>query len=202
MNSLIKNKKNLILDKTIELFLADSISGVTMADIARNAGVAEATLYRHFQKKQNIVMQASSRLAEKVLKEYSLNAGEKSGYEQISMFYSTYLDLFKAHPDYFKFIGELDAYLMSENDVQKSEYESEVNVFKIIFDNAYFKGQEDGTVKALENKDAFYFSTAHSLLNLCKFLASAAVLKQDESINKEQEIQTLIDVFLQFVKKN
>lgn len=203
MNNLVKeNTKNFIVEQAIELFLEKSIAGVTISDIARHVGVGEATLYRYFQKKQNIVMQASAKLADKVLNDYSALDGDvHSGYEQLSLFYNTYLNIFKNKPQYFRFIDELDAYLLTEKDIQKSEYESEIEIFKSIFDKSYEKGVEDGSVKKLEDKDAFYYSTAHSLLNLCKFLASAAVLKQDENINKEQEIQTLIDVILYFVKK-
>lgn len=203
MNNLVKeNTKNFIVEQAIELFLEKSIAGVTISDIARHVGVGEATLYRYFQKKQNIVMQASAKLADKVLNDYSALDGDvRSGYEQLSLFYNTYLNIFKNKPQYFRFIDELDAYLLTEKDIQKSEYESEIEIFKSIFDKSYEKGVEDGSVKKLEDKDAFYYSTAHSLLNLCKFLASAAVLKQDENINKEQEIQTLIDVILYFVKK-
>lgn len=203
MNNLVKeNTKNFIVEQAIELFLEKSIAGVTISDIARHVGVGEATLYRYFQKKQNIVMQASAKLADKVLNDYSALDGDvRSGYEQLSLFYNTYLNIFKNKPQYFRFIDELDAYLLTEKDIQKSEYESEIEIFKSIFDKSYEKGVEDGSVKKLEDKDAFYYSTAHSLLNLCKSLASAAVLKQDENINKEQEIQTLIDVILYFVKK-
>ncbi len=203
MNNLVKeNTKNFIVEQAIELFLEKSIAGVTIIDIARHVGVGEATLYRYFQKKQNIVMQASAKLADKVLNDYSALDGDvRSGYEQLSLFYNTYLNIFKNKPQYFRFIDELDAYLLTEKDIQKSEYESEIEIFKSIFDKSYEKGVEDGSVKKLEDKDAFYYSTAHSLLNLCKSLASAAVLKQDENINKEQEIQTLIDVILYFVKK-
>lgn len=202
MNNLVKeNTKNFIVEQAIELFLKKSIAGVTISDIARHVGVGEATLYRYFQKKQNIVMQASAKLADKVLNDYSLNGDAYSGYEQLSLFYNTYLNIFKNKPQYFRFIDELDAYLLTEKDIQKSEYESEIEIFKNIFDKSYEKGVEDGSVKILEDKDAFYYSTAHALLNLCKSLASAAVLKQDEKINKEQEIKTLIDVILYFVKK-
>ncbi len=202
MNNLVKeNTKNFIVEQAIELFLEKSIAGVTISDIARHVGVGEATLYRYFQKKQNIVMQASAKLADKVLNDYSLNSDAYSGYEQLSLFYNTYLNIFKNKPQYFRFIDELDAYLLTEKDIQKSEYESEIEIFKNIFDKSYEKGVEDGSVKILEDKDTFYYSTAHALLNLCKSLASAAVLKQDEKINKEQEIKTLIDVILYFVKK-
>lgn len=201
MNKLLKeNAKNFIVEQSLELFMKSSIANVTISDIAKHVGVGEATLYRYFQKKQNIVIQASAKLAETVFNEYFEEKSNLSGFEQISVFYNTYLKIFKNNPSYFRFIDELDTYLYTETDIQKGEYESEIDVFKTAFIASFEKGVQDGSVKDMENKEIFYYSTTHSLLNLCKFLATASNIQQDKFIHKEEEIKVLIDIVLQSIR--
>ena len=58
--------KRLIVEEASKLFLSKSIQGVTMSDIAREAEIGEATLYRYFGKKQNIVVEVAIMLFEKI----------------------------------------------------------------------------------------------------------------------------------------
>lgn len=202
MNKLVKeNTKNFIIEQATQLFLSKSITGVTMSDIAHHVGIGDATLYRYFAKKQNIVMQASAKLAEKVYGERFNDESSLNGYEQLSFFYNAYLDIFKNNNSYFRFIDELDAYILNEKEIQKTEYENDVNIFKSVFDRGYEKGIADGSVNPVEDRDNFYYSTTHALLNMCKFLSTADALQQDKNINKEKELQILIDVILKSLKK-
>ena len=201
MNKLVKeNTKNFIIEQAMNMFLENSISGVTMSDIAHFVGIGDATLYRYFKKKQNIVMLASSKLADKVYNSCFKEQECHSGIEQLSIFYNAFLEIFTKYNSYFRFVDELDAYLISEKDVCKQDYETEINMFKNVFDAGYDKGLSDGTVKPQADREIFYYSTTHALLNLCKFLSSSAVVSQDLNIQKDKEVKTLISVILNSLK--
>lgn len=200
MNRIKDNTMNFIIEEATNLFLDKSIVSVTMSDIAKRVGIGEATLYRYFQKKQNIVMQSSVKLAKSVVENYFTIRESENGYEQLCDFFKAYNTVFTQHPNYFKFINELDAYIITECVVEKSEYESNVNVYKEIFDKAYAKGLEDKSVKKVEDPDTFYYATTHSLLNLCKFLSTKQVLTQDKVLNGDNEIKTLVNIILSAVK--
>ena len=80
-------------------------------------------------------------------------------------------------------------------------YERDIGQYKIYYTNAYELGLADGTVKELKNVDLFYFSTTHSILELCKKLSlKRALLTQDKSIKKAGEIQCLIKLILEGLK--
>lgn len=201
MNSKIReNTNNFIIEEAMSLFLEKSIVNVTMSDIAKRVGVGDATLYRYFQKKQNIVMQASVKLSKTVNTEYFSPKPGMTGFEQIASFFSAYELIYVQHPEYFKFINQLDAYITTENVIEINEYENAVNFYKDMFDKAYEKGLGDKTVKKLDDPDSFYYSTTHALLNLCKFLASKQVLAHDGSLDGNIEIKTLVDIILAAVK--
>lgn len=200
MNRIKDNTMNFIIDEATKLFLEKSIVSVTMSEIAKQVGIGEATLYRYFQKKQNIVMQASVKLAKNVVAEYFTTKSEMNGYETLTGFYSVYELLLTNHPEYFKFINELDAYIITDCVAEKTEYETNVNVYKEIFDKAYAKGLEDKSIKALPDPDGFYYSTTHALLNLCKFLSSKEVLAHDQNLDRTKEVSILADIILNAVK--
>ena len=47
-------KTQYLVDVATKLFLEKGVVDVTIKDIAQEAEIGEATIYRHFQKKQNI----------------------------------------------------------------------------------------------------------------------------------------------------
>ena len=62
---------------------------------------------------------------------------------------------------------------------------------------AYQEGLKDGSIKAQNNIEMFYYSTTHALLELCKKLSiKKAVLSQDNLVEKRTQIQCLVDIIL------
>ena len=195
--SLKKKKKNFLVDIATDLFMCRSIQDVTIKDIAISAQVGEATIYRYFGKKQTLVVQAAMKLQQEVNAEsFKLDEG-KNGFEKIKIFYLSYLQIFDSHPDFFKFINEFDAFMAGEQGDEMDSYETVVGQYKTVFMNAYEQGLKDGSIKAQNNVEMFYYSTTHALLELCKKLSiKRAVLNQDNVVEKRAQIQCLVDIIL------
>lgn len=195
--SLKDAKKNFLVDIATDLFMCRSIQDVTIKDIAVSAQVGEATIYRYFGKKQTLVVQAAMKLQQAVNAEsFKLNEG-KNGFEKIKIFYFSYLQIFDSHPDFFKFINDFDAYMAGEQGDEMDSYESVVGQYKTAYMKAYQEGLNDGSIKAQNNIEMFYYSTTHALLELCKKLSiKKAVLSQDNLVEKRTQIQCLVDIIL------
>ncbi len=195
--SLKDAKKNFLVDIATDLFMCRSIQDVTIKDIAVSAQVGEATIYRYFGKKQTLVVQAAMKLQQAVNAEsFKLNEG-KNGFEKIKIFYFSYLQIFDSHPDFFKFINDFDAYMAGEQGDEMDSYESVVGQYKTAYMKAYQEGLNDGSIKAQNNIEMFYYSTTHALLELCKKLSiKKAVLSQDNIVEKRTQIQCLVDIIL------
>ena len=195
--SLKDAKKNFLVDIATDLFMCRSIQDVTIKDIAVSAQVGEATIYRYFGKKQTLVVQAAMKLQQAVNAEsFKLNEG-KNGFEKIKIFYFSYLQIFDSHPDFFKFINDFDAYMAGEQGDEMDSYESVVDQYKTAYMKAYQEGLKDGSIKAQNNIEMFYYSTTHALLELCKKLSiKKAVLSQDNIVEKRTQIQCLVDIIL------
>lgn len=195
-------KANYIIDAATKLFLERSVSEVTIKDIADEAGIGEATIYRYFFKKQNIVLASVLKLEQKVNEGYFDLSKGKTGFEKVEIFYNSYFDIFNDSPEYFRFINDFDAYMTAETDVSLGEYEKEVDTFKSEFLKAYELGLEDGTIKEVVDIETFYFSTTHALLELCKKMSvSRALLEQDKNSKKAAEVECLIQIILNSLRK-
>ena len=194
-------KENFIIDVAKDLFFNTSIFNVTIKDVAKAAGVGEMTIYRYFSKKQNIVLAVAMKLEKEVFDYFKLDKAE-SGYDKISAFYNSYLNLFSTNPKYFEFIRDFDSYMLEFRDQNElGRYEENIDSFKNIFLDAYDLGLKDGTIKKLDNIEMFYYSSTHSILELCKKLSHEDLLSQDLKISKKEEIKTLINIFLNYLRK-
>ena len=199
--SLKDAKVNFLVDMATDLFMSRSIQEVTIRDIAISAQVGEATIYRYFGKKQELVVQAAMKLQGIVSSGYFQLDSKMNGYQKLEAFYLSYLNIFDHHRDFYKFLSEFDAYMSVENKDVLNPYEDAIDQYKSAFMNAYEQGLKDGSVKEQENIDLFYFSTTHSILELCKKLALKAVLNQDLEIEKLGEVKCLINIVLGTLKK-
>ena len=193
-------KRNFLIDTATNLFLEHGIEDITIEDIAKAANVGEMTIYRYFGKKQAIVFEAVLNLQSSVGKDYFKMDLATSGYDKLRIFYNSYLDVFNAHPNYFRFIREFDVIMIKDEKKNLQQYEDGLAVFKKAFFDAYELGLKDGTIKAVDDLELFYFTTTHALIELCKKLSyENSVLPQDERINKGKEINCLINTFLSVI---
>lgn len=200
MNKLQQAKFDFIVDEATKLFFKKPIPEVTMSDIAKDIGIGEASLYRYFKKKSNIVVKAAEKLSIKVIEKYFSLDESLSGIDMIRSFYLSFLKVFKENKDYYSFIYYFDAYILQEQPELES-YSENVNAFKKVFDVAIEKGKKDNTISYNGDIDIFYRSTTISLLSLCKKLAiQDHILKEDAIYEASKEIETLIDIYIYRLK--
>ncbi|MDY6367902.1 MAG: TetR/AcrR family transcriptional regulator [Clostridia bacterium] len=194
-------KKEYVIKTASELFIKKSVAEVTIKDVADTAGVGEATVYRYFTNKKNLVVLSGVYMQQKVYENFYGFSGN-SGYERLCAFYNVYLEIFVNHREYYKFINEFDAFMLSEGVESMEEYSDGLEVFRKQFTDAYSDGIKDGSVKEIKDVNSFYYSTTHSLMGLCKKLSYGKnIVRQDGTVDKTEEIKTLTEIILTYLKK-
>ena len=193
-------KTNFIVDETLAIFLERPISEVTIHDIAVRTGVGEATIYRYFSTKQNLVCAVAAKLEKQIFQTYFDLGRAANGWEKLAMFYRNYLTIFSSHREFFKFINEFDAYMLSEGKTDIGDYASGLDMFKTLCSEAYAQGLSDGSIAPVGDFENFYYATTHALLELCKKLSAPDIVRQDLNANKEEEIATLMEIILYKLK--
>ena len=194
-------KRNYIVETAKKLFLQSSISEITVKDISSVSGIGEATIYRYFASKENLALAVSMSLQQDILK-VPQEVENKTGLQQIEDFFNLFRNIFVQNKNYFKFISEFDTlYLNTIKNKDNKEYSVSLDLFFEMFKKSYQLGLKDKTVKKVENIELFYYTATHSLLELCKKLASNDTgLKQDREVSKVSEIEYLISLFISVLK--
>lgn len=191
-------KRDYIIDSAKKLFLNKSISEITIKDISAVSDLGEATIYRYFSNKENLVIAVSISIQQDILSVPFTNE-EKNGLEQIRDFFEVFKNIFIEHKNYFKFIAEFDTIYL--NNIKNKEYSLGLDVFYDLFMRAYDLGLKDKSIKEVKDIKLYYYTCTHSLLELCKKLASTeSELKQDQEVSKIDEIEYLISLFISVLK--
>lgn len=194
-------KRDYIVETAKKLFLSSSISEITIKDISAVSGIGEATIYRYFSNKENLVTAVSLSLQKDILK-IKFENSNSSGLENIQNFFNLFRNIFVEHKEYVKFIAEFDiVYLNNIENKENRQYSLSLDVFYDLFIKFYNQGLKDKSVKEVEDIKLFYYTSTHSLLELCKKLASSNTgLKQDKAVDRVKEIEYLISLFISVLK--
>ena len=194
-------KRDYIIESAKKLFLSSSIAEITIKDISTISGLGEATIYRYFKTKENLAIAVSLSLQKDVLK-LPFEEPNCSGLKQIENFFNLFRNIFADYRDYFKFLYEFDTvYLKKAENKESKEYSLGLDVFYEVFMKSYEAGRKDGSIKAHDDIKLYYYTCTHSLLELCKKLASTDYgLKQDNEVKKLSEIEYLISISISVLK--
>ena len=194
-------KRDYIIDSAKKLFLAKSIGEITIKDISAVSGIGEATIYRYFSNKENLVTAVSLSLQQDILK-VQFEDTNSSGLDNIQNFFNLFRNIFVEHREYVKFIAEFDiVYLNTIENKENKQYSLSLDVFYDLFIKFYNQGLEDKSVKEVKDIKLYYYTSTHSLLELCKKLASSNTgLKQDKAVDRVKEIEYLISLFISVLK--
>ncbi len=197
----LKEKKEEIIKTATRLFVDIGIERISIKDIALNSNVGEATIYRYFIKKENLVIATAIYLEERILRNYFKFQKKSNGLESIKSFYDIYLNLFNTHLDYYKFLFEFDLYLLNHEDLELQTYEDNLDKFKEYYLKLINLGIKDKSIKKDLDYETFFYTSTHSLLSLAKKLSlDKALIKQDENKDKSKEVECLIETFINYIK--
>ncbi|HHX62555.1 MAG TPA: TetR/AcrR family transcriptional regulator [Epulopiscium sp.] len=202
MTLLQKARLQAITVEAKSLFLEKGIDSVTMADIASHLSIGEASLYRYFGKKQTLVIDSSILIWNEIYDMLDRTPLKTTGYENLESFYGLFLDVFQKHPDFFRFLEEFDGKILQSamSNEELKTYEQTILKFKTVFDQFFQMGITDGTLKDSIDKELFYYTTSHSLIGLCKKLATHPhVLSYEANIQPMTQIACLIQVCLNYI---
>ena len=204
-----KNKRiGKAVEVSVQLFLKNGIAPVKMTDIADECGIGVATLYRWFGTKNGVTIAAMTYMWNELNNMFSgIFESDvfllQPGIKQLSDLMRMFIVLYQAHPGFMRLLSEFDLLLISENIPKKDlrEYERSIINFYSVFEKAYMTGISDGTVREIPDIKLFYLSFAHTLLELGKKLIQGELLPNDDFSHAEDELSTIIDAAVFFLRK-
>ncbi len=186
-----------ILTAALKLFCDKGIEETSVEDVAREAGVGPATVYRYFETKAELAIQSGIAYWQKVSGSYLGKLGEKeyresSGREQMERIFDILIRVFTEEFEFLKFLQEFDVFVQKYQISQQrlAEYENTILDLKSYVADALEKGLADGSLKFAYSVDEIYFSIMHTMLSLMQKLAlGGKILSSDERIDLALQVK-------------
>lgn len=194
-NAILRSEK--ILTAALKLFCKKGIEDTSVEDVAREAGVGPATIYRYFETKAELAIQSGIAYWQKVSGRYLGKLEEKeycesSGKEQMEQIFAIFLRIFTEEFDFLKFLQEFDVFVQKyQVSYQRlAEYENTILDLKSYVTDALEKGIEDGSLQFAYSVDEIYFSIMHTMLSLMQKLAlGGKIVSSDERIDLALQVK-------------
>lgn len=199
-----------ILECSLDLF-SKGIEPITMNQIAENAEIGVASLYRYFSTKDDLAIECATFAWNKETEQFNKyfnkeNFNQLSGFEQLSQLLGLFPILFKTEGRFFRFVYYFDAYIKRQNvsEERLTRYEATIiGPTKLVYD-AIQKGRADETINTDGATDEeLYLTLTHGLFSLAQKLSlSGEMLYMDRSIPAQSQMELLTKILLNSLRRN
>ena len=189
-----EERKKQILKCAVKVFAKSNYRSAKMADIADEAGISEAMVYKHFPSKKVIFLKILQHMSGRIIKFWDEEAEKQQDpLTALRNMGLAYYKRMKRHPDelkvQFQAISEVD-----DKDIAKQLRREHMSYIGYI-DSVLKKGVQQGTIK----KDldtgliAFIFNGGGIVLNMMKLLCLNKPLIEDN-------LETLLDQYIDSIR--
>ena len=199
-----------ILLAAFSLFSHNGFDAIAMTDIAKEAEIGVASLYRYFETKDEIAIrtamwawESQKKLIMPILNDTGYYT--KSGIEELEEIFDLFCKLFQNEPDFFRYIYFFDAYIVCQkiDSERLIPYQEVIQSVQTVIGNAIHKGIEDGSISKdyKDNEKQLYFSLMHTLFSVTQKLSlTGKMLKMDETNDGVQQLKLLGKILLGGIK--
>ena len=195
-----------ILLAAFSLFSHNGFDVIAMTDIAKDAEIGVASLYRYFATKDEIAIRTaiwSWESQKKMILPILDDSGyyNKTGLNQLAEIFELFCKLYQTTPDFFRYIYFFDAYIVCQKiDPERLlPYQEVIETVQIIISDAIHKGVEDGSISSeYKGKEKqLYYSLMHTFFSATQKLSlSAKMLRMDEMNNDVQQLKLLSKILI------
>ncbi len=208
---------NNIIECTFGLFAEKGIESISMNEIASQAEIGVASLYRYFSTKEDLAIECAiyawKMEADNFKKYFATSEYDMfSGYEQIKCLLEIFPEALVSQSSFFRFIYYFDAFIKKEkvSQARLHNYEEAINVLKDVVICAIEKGKKDGSITFTSatnlslrgaTTNELYFSMMHSLFSMAQKLSlSGEMLYMDLEVKPEKQMELLVQFILAALK--
>ena len=141
----MKQKKKIIMDMALEVFGEKGFKNATISQIARNAGVGDATIYEHFKNKETLLQSIPSEFTDILIEDFNHHLlGIKGAFNKLRKFVWWWLDYMEKNPGYGTItLLELKT---SRNFLKTGGYQKAREFYHLLTD-IIKEGQDEGSIK-------------------------------------------------------
>jgi len=192
-----------ILHAAYRLFSKNSITSVSMSDIAKEAGCGRKTLFRYYDSKAQLVIAVAVRqwreFFERNRKRRPDDGFAKMSAEEVFAFYlDSFLLLYRDYRDLLRFNQFFNIYILSEKPAEENmkAYGAMVAGLEKEFHIIYEKALTDHTIRTDIPEREMFSTTLHLMLAVVTRYAVALLYRPGDDFDAMRELGTIKDALL------
>jgi AcrR family transcriptional regulator len=192
-----ENKEEKILDAAIVLFSKKGFSATTTSEIAKDAGVAEGTVFRYYKTKKHLLIKVMSKLIEVMSEELIANPvgkilKENKDKSDKDILKILLMDRLEMANKYWDIIQVIITEIQFHEDIRESFVENVVSKGKGVLVTFIESGISKGRFK---NFDSIVISRA-LVGTFMAYIIQRKIMGENRKIENEQEVDQIIELFL------
>jgi AcrR family transcriptional regulator len=204
----ISRRKEIIKNAAIREFIENGIERTKISDIALRAETGEATIYRYFSTKPQLVAECAIKLWRVVMTKLILQIhGKKEegpdGLSKIREILLVFGSLYEKCPELLRLLNQLDNYAAQGKLSQEmaQQFTKEVVTTQFVLLEIMQEGQRDGSIRSDFDAAQFCVAATHSIVALSqKMLFRSELEKAGFAYSFGPQIQNLVDMQLYFIQ--
>jgi AcrR family transcriptional regulator len=207
LNQQKSDRRKHIVAHALQVFFDTGLEQTTMNEVADASQVGVATVFRYFETKKKLAIEAAQLLWEN---EYHLinhylpkDFDDLSGLMQLEQILRVFKYYYQQRPEVFRFLEQFDNFVANEKVevLELEKYEYRVLTWKEPILNAIKKGQLDQTIRLDFDKEVFYLSITHLLMSLAsKLVIRGQILSSDLEVTGEAQLDFVLSMIIDHVR--
>ncbi|MBR6916764.1 MAG: TetR/AcrR family transcriptional regulator, partial [Clostridia bacterium] len=167
--SAIKNNavRQRIIESAFRVFSEKAIDSVKMNEIASEAGIGIATVYRYFANKSDLVMAVGSWIWEiQIAQSRRMDSDSFTARQVFEYYLESFLDLYRKRKDILRFNQFFNVYVSGAGLSEESTrpYNETINELATRFGTIYRKALADKTLRTDVTEQEMFSATLHLML--------------------------------------
>ena len=188
-------RKKQILTAAIKIFGEKGFQNATIAEIAKDAGVGDATIYEYFKNKEDLMLAIPVETTKELIPQINDHMmGIKGALNKLRKFIWWWLNYVEKNPGYGSIV--LLELKTSKTYVSNEAYQAARNFYKIVLD-IIREGQEEGSIK----KEINIYLARSICVGAIEHIIIRWLLK-DRKYSLTQYADELADLLINSLKKN
>jgi TetR/AcrR family fatty acid metabolism transcriptional regulator len=188
-------RKKRILNSAIKTFGERGFQNATISEIAKDAGIGDATIYEYFKSKEDLLLAVPVEITKELIPQINEHMmGIKGAFNKLRKFIWWWLNYVEKNPGYGSIV--LLELKTSKTYVSNEAYQAARNFYKIVLD-IIREGQEEGSIK----KEINIYLARSICVGAIEHIIIRWLLK-DRKYSLTQYADELADLLINSLKKN
>ena len=182
-------RREKIIDVAFRLFVDKKIESVTMGEIAKEAGIGRATLFRYFPGKLELVIAVNTKEWKEYFDELDQkrpmsSVGDIPAIGRLIFTLDSFIEMYQTHKALLRYNDNFNHYVSHSGS----------------FHMMYEKAKEDKTFKTDMAEEKFMRVTVHTMMTACAYYAGGFIWGSKENEDYTPELIKLKEMILAYVK--